>query len=70
MLSDIGHDHRLDREEFVIALFLINSKLKNKIKEIPATLPQSLLQKGTSLSKSSPAADSTVVEPVRKTVLC
>eukprot|EP01113_Clastostelium_recurvatum_P019129 TRINITY_DN2255_c0_g1_i4.p1 TRINITY_DN2255_c0_g1~~TRINITY_DN2255_c0_g1_i4.p1 ORF type:complete len:1111 (+),score=298.94 TRINITY_DN2255_c0_g1_i4:251-3583(+) len=42
MLSDLGQDQRLDKVEFCIAMFLINSKLKGK--DTPAQVPESLIQ--------------------------
>ncbi len=39
-LSDINKDQLLDREEFVIAMYLINTRLKGR--PLPDTLPVSL----------------------------
>jgi len=38
-LSDQDLDGCLDLEEFVLAMFLINAKLRGQITAIPATLP-------------------------------
>jgi hypothetical protein len=44
-LSDQDVDGKLDLEEFILAMFLINSKLMGRITTIPQTLPPNLIIK-------------------------
>lgn len=43
-LADIRQEGKLDRDEFAVAMHLISSKLAGK--ELPASLPQSLIPPG------------------------
>jgi len=44
-LADQDQDGALDVEEFVLAMFLINGKLKNVYTSIPTTLPPQFIFK-------------------------
>lgn len=54
----MNQDTKLDKNEFCIAMFLIQAKTKGKINEIPSVLPPSLHPKSdvsNSISSPSPS---------------
>jgi len=61
LLSDLTQDHQLDRQEFAIAMFLINVRLRQK--ELPASLPEVLI---LSARDDNALSASGAIEPPKK----
>jgi len=53
-LADVNADGKMDRREFIIAMFLIKRKLQGY--EVPPTLPLSLLRSSDSATSPPSAA--------------
>lgn len=45
-LSDIDQDGMLDREEFMLAMYLVATKLKKSEQKVPDQLPRHLMPPG------------------------